>query len=41
MAKKKERREATLRVAEAYYRDVGRGIARVDPEVMEELGLQS
>ncbi|HIP62809.1 MAG TPA: AAA family ATPase, partial [Archaeoglobus profundus] len=41
MSKKKERKEATLRVAEAYYRDVGRGIARVDPEVMEELGLQS
>ncbi len=30
-----------LRVAEAYYRDVGRGIARIDPEVMEKLGLQS
>ncbi len=30
-----------LRVAEAYHRDVGRGIARVDPEVMAELGLQS
>jgi transitional endoplasmic reticulum ATPase len=33
--------EVTLRVAEAYYRDVGRGIARVDPEVMEKLDLQS
>ncbi len=33
--------EVTLRVAEAYYRDVGRGIARVDPEVMAKLGLQS
>jgi transitional endoplasmic reticulum ATPase len=33
--------EITLRVAEAYYRDVGRGIARVDPNVMEKLGLQS
>ncbi len=33
--------EITLRVAEAYYRDVGRGIARVDPEVMAKLGLQS
>ncbi len=33
--------EVTLRVAEAYYRDVGRGIARVDPEVMIRLGLQS
>ncbi len=36
-----KKKEAVLRVAEAYYRDVGRGIARVDPEVMEELGLQS
>ncbi|RLI85550.1 MAG: AAA family ATPase [Archaeoglobales archaeon] len=34
-------KEVTLRVAEAYYRDVGRGIARIDPEVMEKLGLQS
>lgn len=33
--------EITLRVAEAYYRDVGRGIARLDPEVMEKLGVQS
>ncbi len=33
--------EITLRVAEAYYRDVGRGIARVDPVVMAKLGLQS
>ncbi len=38
---KGEKKEAVLRVAEAYYRDVGRSIARVDPEVMEELGLQS
>jgi len=30
---------ATLRVAEAHSRDVGRGIARVDPKVMESLGL--
>ncbi len=30
-----------MRVAEAYYRDVGRGIARIDPAVMEKLGLQS
>ncbi len=35
------KKEAVLRVAEAYYRDVGRSIARIDPEVMEELGLQS
>jgi len=33
--------EITLKVAEAYYRDVGRGIARIDPEVMEKLGIQS
>ncbi len=33
--------EVYLKVAEAYHRDVGRGIARVDPEVMEKLGLQS
>ncbi len=33
--------EITLRVAEAYYRDVGRGIARIDPEAMAKLGLQS
>ncbi|MEM4480174.1 MAG: CDC48 family AAA ATPase [Candidatus Bathyarchaeia archaeon] len=30
---------ASLRVAEARGRDVGRGIARLDPEVMEKLGL--
>ena len=36
-----DKKEAVLRVAEAYYRDVGRGIARIDPEVMEKLGLQS
>ena len=36
-----EKKEVYLRVAEAYYRDVGRGIARIDPEVMEKLGLQS
>ncbi|OYT34867.1 AAA family ATPase [Archaeoglobales archaeon ex4484_92] len=34
-------KDVVLRVAEAYYRDVGRGIARVDPEVMIKLGLQS
>ncbi len=36
-----DKREVILRVAEAYYRDVGRGIARIDPEVMEKLGLKS
>ncbi|MEM2341038.1 MAG: CDC48 family AAA ATPase [Candidatus Bathyarchaeia archaeon] len=30
---------ATLRVAEAHGRDVGRGIARIDPKVMENLDL--
>ncbi|MEM3193485.1 MAG: AAA family ATPase, partial [Candidatus Bathyarchaeia archaeon] len=30
---------ATLRVVEAHGRDVGRGIARVDPKVMEGLDL--
>ncbi|MEM0215599.1 MAG: CDC48 family AAA ATPase [Archaeoglobaceae archaeon] len=37
----KGEREIMLRVAEAYYRDVGRGIARIDPEIMEKLGIQS
>src|SRR5436309_12243979 len=31
----------TLRVADAYQRDVGRGIARVDPKVVHELGFTS
>ena len=31
----------TLRVIEAHSRDVGRGIARIDPKVMEETGLVS
>jgi len=31
----------TLRVADAYQRDVGRGIARVDPKVVDELSLTS
>ncbi len=30
-----------LKVAEANPRDVGRGIARVDPEVMEKLGIDT
>jgi transitional endoplasmic reticulum ATPase len=33
--------ERMLKVGEAYYRDVGRGIARLDPKVMEELNIQS
>ncbi|MEM2214114.1 MAG: CDC48 family AAA ATPase [Candidatus Nezhaarchaeales archaeon] len=32
---------ATLRVAEARARDVGRGIARVDPSVMSQLGINT
>ena len=40
MAKAKKN-EIVLRVSEAYYRDVGRGIARIDPEVMEKMSLQS
>src|SRR3989442_2082772 len=31
----------TLRVADALQRDVGRGIARIDPKVVQELGLTS
>ncbi|MDI6902198.1 MAG: CDC48 family AAA ATPase [Methanocellales archaeon] len=33
--------EVTLRVAEAYHRDAGRGIARVDMATMKKLGLVS
>jgi len=33
--------EMTLRVAEAYHRDAGRGIARIGADVTEELGLVS
>lgn len=32
-------RTVQLKVAEAHPRDVGRGIARVDPEIMEKLGI--
>ena len=32
---------ATLRVADALQRDVGRGIARIDPKAVQELGLTS
>jgi transitional endoplasmic reticulum ATPase len=31
----------TLRVADAHQRDVGRGIARIDPKIVQELGLTS
>ncbi len=37
----KNSKEVALRVGEAYYRDVGRGIARLDPSIMERLGIQS
>ena len=33
--------EVELTVAEAYSRDIGRGIARIDPEVMKRMGLRS
>jgi len=32
-------KSAVLRVAEAHGRDVGRGIARIDPKIVEEMGL--
>jgi transitional endoplasmic reticulum ATPase len=34
-------KEVTLRVQEAYHRDVGRGIARIDMETMRHLGMVS
>ena len=34
-------KEITLRVVEAYHRDAGRGIARIDMDAMKELGLVS
>ncbi len=36
---KNEKKEWVLKVEEAKARDVGRGIARIDPEVAEEIGL--
>ncbi|MCD6348294.1 MAG: CDC48 family AAA ATPase [Candidatus Korarchaeota archaeon] len=36
-----ERKYVTLRVAEAHSQDVGRGIARLDPETMNELGIET
>ncbi|RLF47431.1 MAG: AAA family ATPase, partial [Thermoplasmata archaeon] len=36
---KNEKKEWILKVEEAKARDVGRGIARIDPEVAEEIGL--
>ena len=32
-------KSVVLRVAEAHGRDVGRGIARIDPKIVEEMGL--
>ncbi len=31
--------ETTLRVAEAYHKDVGRGFARIDTQLMQQMGL--
>ncbi|MEM2924298.1 MAG: CDC48 family AAA ATPase [Methanocellales archaeon] len=39
--REKEKKEVQLRVAEAYHRDAGRGIARIDLETMQKLGLVS
>ncbi len=36
-----EKTEVTLKVQEAYHRDVGRGIARIDMETMRDLGMVS
>jgi transitional endoplasmic reticulum ATPase len=36
-----EKNEITLRVQEAYHRDFGRGIARIDMETMRQLGMVS
>ena len=36
-----EKSEVTLKVQEAYHRDVGRGIARIDMETMRNLGMVS
>ena len=33
--------QVSLRVAEAQSRDVGRGIARIDPKVSSEIGLSA
>lgn len=39
--KEENEKSAILRVAEAYHRDAGRGIARIDAETMRELGVVS
>jgi len=41
LASKLPEKTATLRVADALQRDVGRGIARIDPKVVQDLGLTS
>ena len=41
MASELPEKTATLRVADALQRDVGRGIARIDPKVVQDLGLTS
>ncbi len=41
MSSEKEKKYVTLRVAEAHSQDVGRGIARLDPETMTELGIET
>jgi hypothetical protein len=33
-------RDLTLKVAEAFSKDVGRGLARIDPEDMKVLGAE-
>ena len=33
--------EINLRVTEAYHKDVGRGIARIDTRLMQQMGLIS
>ena len=38
---KGESKSVTLRVAEAKTRDFGRGIARIDPQVVKELGIRT
>jgi len=41
MAKQKDRDELEVRTAEALTRDVGRGIARVDPDILSKLGWET
>ncbi len=41
MAKQKDSKEIEVRTAEALTRDVGRGIARVDPDILSKLGWET